>query len=286
MKVRHWAAALIREPLLQFMVLGVALFAIDRYALANADNPRRIVVDDAKYAEIAAAFEEAQGRAPSAEEAQDLILKWSQNEVLYREARQMGLDRGDDMIRQRLLLKLRNILFSNIVTEPPSEQDLEAWFEARRASYDRPPRFDFEQFEVSSDEASARALAAKLGSGPTPDEYADRVRRYYARPASNITSVLGEEAARHLMAEGDQRWAVVRSAEKWHLSRITRRYPAEPVSFAEARSRILTEYTEAAKRAELAKALEGIVEQYDIRVIRGQKPPEAEPPKSAALPAF
>lgn len=286
MRVRHWTAALIREPLLQFLLLALVLFGVDRYVLANADDPRRIVLDDEKYAELAAAFEAAQGRAPSAAEVQDLIIKWSQNEVLYREARQMGLDRGDDMIRQRLILKMRNILFSNVVTEPASEQELEAWFEGRRGNYDRPPRFDFEQFEVLGGEAPARALAAELGTSPAPEGAAGRLRRYYARPASNIASLFNEEDARQLVDGTESRWFAARSGEAWHLSRITRRYPSEPASFAEARSRILAEYTEAAKRAELAEALKGVVEQYDIRVELSQKPAEAAPPKSAALPAL
>jgi hypothetical protein len=284
MRSHRRAIAVFKEPLLQFLLLGLLLFGVDRIVQGKAVDPRRIVVDDAKYAEIAAQFEEAEGRAPRPEEVPDLIVKWSQNEVLYREARLMGLDQGDDMIRQRLLLKLRNILFSNIVTQPPPDAELQAWFEARREQYDRAARVDFEQFLLPGgiDAARGDALAQAIGSGPAPAEHEAAVRRYYERPESNVFELFGAAEGQRLVAGADGTWQLLRSSQGLHLARVTRRYPLEPARFEEIRPRVAAEFREAQKRVELAAALKEIVDRYDIRVERRRTPDAAEPAASAA----
>lgn len=102
-----------KQPLIQFLLLGALIFAIDRAVIGNEEDLRSILIDDAKYAEIAGIFQDNQDRTPNAQEMSALTIKWAQNEVLYREARMMGLDKGDEMIRQRLILKLRNVLFNH-----------------------------------------------------------------------------------------------------------------------------------------------------------------------------
>jgi hypothetical protein len=138
----------------------------------------------------------------------------------------MGLDKGDDMIRQRLILKLRNVLFNRVVTQAPIEEVLRAWFEDNRAKYDKPEAFDFEQSPVSGPnaEAQARALAAEQGSAEPPDEWQSKRRRYSKRPLSNLVDAFGQEDAARLLQGQDNEWVPVSSRTGWHLSRITARY--------------------------------------------------------------
>jgi len=150
--------AALSQPLIQFLFLGAVIFAVDRGVNAGKEDPRSILIDDAKYAAIAGIFQDNQGRAPSEQEMAALTIQWAQNEVLYREGRLMGLGEGDEMIRQRLILKLRNVLFNRVVTEAPTEEVLRAWFEDNRAKYDRPETFDIEQFQVGDSNAKEEAF--------------------------------------------------------------------------------------------------------------------------------
>ena len=263
-----------KEPLFQFLLLGGLLFLADRYVVSKQDNPRSILVDQARRTELAAIFEEGQGRAPSPKEMQELIVKWTQNEVLYREALQMKLDQGDDMIRQRLILKIRNVLFNNIVTQAPRDEQLRQWFEQRRNDYDQPETFDVEQFQITKahDAEAAEAVARALGSGDVPEEQLDQVRHYERRPPSNLSFLFGEEGASRLAGAEVGQWLVVRSEQGWHAARVTARHPAEPADFDKVRNRILREWRDASKKADLSGALRDIVEQYDIRVVGDDRP--------------
>lgn len=266
----------IREPLLQFFVLGALLFAVNRYAVGREDNPRRIVIDAERREELASIFQEGQGRRPSPEELQDLIVQWTQNEVLYREARQMRLDEGDDMIRQRLILKMRNVLFSNIVTDAPPVDELRAWFEAHRDRYDAPETFDVEQFRIpEADGETAGKVATELGSDPVSERYRSELRRYERRPRKNLDVLFGEQGTSKLIGTPQGSWVTIQTKQDWHLGRITHRYAAVPAEFEKVRGRVFSEWKDAARKADLSGALKEIVDQYDIRVVAGPEPTPA-----------
>jgi peptidyl-prolyl cis-trans isomerase C len=86
------------EPLLHFLVIGAALFAA--YAALNRSSSgqkeeRRIVLTEDDLSQITIAIL-AQGRpAPTIEQMRNLIEAKIREEVLYREALAMGLDKGD-----------------------------------------------------------------------------------------------------------------------------------------------------------------------------------------------
>ena len=86
------ARAILREPLLHFIVLGAALFALDYLMIRDAEDPSVIAVGSEVDTEAARIFEASRGRAPNAEERAALRQVWLDNEVLYREGLAMRLD--------------------------------------------------------------------------------------------------------------------------------------------------------------------------------------------------
>jgi hypothetical protein len=259
---------LLRQPLVQFLVIGALVFAADWYVNGRQDDPRRILIDDARYAEIAGIFLDNRGREPSDAEMNDLVVTWAQNEVLYREARLMGLDDGDEMIRQRLILKLRNVLFNRLVADAPDEDALRAWFETNRARYDIPESFDFEQFRVGGEDArvAAEALAAELGTGAAGPAWQDAVREYARRPAGNLAVIFGEDDTARLTAAAVGEWVAVSSPAGWHLARVTQRLEGRAADFDAIRGQVGEDWKAATQEQQLARVLRDIADDYDIRI--------------------
>lgn len=259
---------LLKQPLVQFLLLGSLIFALDFYVAGRQDDPRRILINDARYAEIAGIYRDNQGRDPTEQEMSDLVVTWAQNEVLYREARLMGLDKGDEMIRQRLVLKLRNVLFNQLTAPDADRETLLAWFEENRDRYDRPATYDFAQFKVGGLEAAdtAAELAASIGDGAPGATWQNRVREYEKRPEANLAFVFGEQAAAQLVADTSGRWHAVSSPAGWHLARVTARYAGEPADFEAIRTRVGEDYKSQHSKVQLAEALHGIASRYDVRV--------------------
>lgn len=259
---------LFKQPLFQFLVLGSLIFAIDYWVVGRGDDPRQILIDDNRYAEIAGIYRDNQGSDPSEAEMSDLVISWAQNEVLYREAMLMGLDKGDEMIRQRLILKLRNVLFNRLSAPSVTEAELMAWFEKNRVRYDQPTSYDFVQFKVGGPEATetAEQLSRRLGTDEPGSEWQDQIRHYESRPTKNLELIFGVEDAAALIADQSDHWHAVSSPAGWHLARITKRIPGEKADFTAIRSQVGEDWKTEASQIELANALKGIADRYDIRV--------------------
>ena len=261
-------SAIARQPLFQFLLLGLALFFLDRWMLEREDDPRRIIIDDAQYAELAGVFRDNQGREPTEAEMADIALKWAQNEVLYREARLMGLDKGDEMIRSRLILKLRNVFFNRVEDPIPEDGELEAWFEANRSRYDLPEMYDWEQVYLGEDLTAEQAAEAVAAFSPdtVPEAYSTVVRRYPRRPFINFETLFGEDDATQLIESTQGVWLAADSPKGWHAARITASYAAKPAEFARFKTRVQREWQKETVDSELRSAMAAMASGYDIRV--------------------
>jgi hypothetical protein len=98
-----------REPLLHFLLIGVAFFALYRWlnpTSLNTDTSRRIELtnDDIRQLEISWAAQWQ--RPPTPDEMHNLVEDKVREEVLYREGLALGLDRGDTIVKRRLAQKM------------------------------------------------------------------------------------------------------------------------------------------------------------------------------------
>jgi hypothetical protein len=138
---------LLREPLLHFLLLGITLFGV--YALVRDRAPDRtgqIVVTQSQIEQLVIGFTRTWQRPPTAEELAGLVEDRIREEVLYREAMSMGLDRDDTIVRRRLRQKLE-FLIPDLAAQiaPPTERELEAYLQQHADKYRGAPTVSFEQ---------------------------------------------------------------------------------------------------------------------------------------------
>ncbi len=120
--LRRW----LQEPLLHFLAVALLFFAIDHIVEPPAEAAQVIVIDDAVVGLLREQLSLAWGRAPSEAELEQQITQWISDEVLYREARSLGLDQGDEMLRARLIAKMRSLIYNSIVAPDPAPAEREA----------------------------------------------------------------------------------------------------------------------------------------------------------------
>ncbi len=114
---------LLREPLLQFLVLGAVLFGLfSIVGKKEADAPAKILISTARVANLADTFTRTWRRPPTEQELQDLVENYIRDEVFYREGKAAGLDRDDVVIRRRVRQKMEFIAEDMVGTEPTEEQ--------------------------------------------------------------------------------------------------------------------------------------------------------------------
>jgi hypothetical protein len=129
-KLRRW-------PAVHFVLLGAALFFLQTRVLgpargrAPAPNRKPIVVSAKRIAQIRSDYQRQTGRAPSSEVVRALIDDWVTDELLYREALAIGLDRGDRSIKWRLAQKMR------FISDHPDDTPDDLYREALKIGLDR-----------------------------------------------------------------------------------------------------------------------------------------------------
>jgi PPIC-type PPIASE domain len=140
----------LREPLVHFLLLGAVLFATHSMLVKRTGNePDKIVVSQFRIDHLSEGFARTWLRAPTAEELEGLIRDYIREEVYYREAMAMGLDRDDTIIRRRLQQKLE-FLSENITDfTPPTDEELGAFLQNHPDQFRSQRRFSFHQVYLS-----------------------------------------------------------------------------------------------------------------------------------------
>ena len=145
----------LREPLFHFLVLGAGLFTV--YSMVNGSQHApvdRILVDEIQVMRLADQFQRTWVRPPIRSELQDLVEDSVKEEILYREARALGLDQDDLVIRRRLRQKIEFINVDLTELPAPTEAQLQAYFDVNQDRFHRPERFSFQQVYLNPYESS------------------------------------------------------------------------------------------------------------------------------------
>ena len=141
-----WLRGLLREPLLHFLVLGLALFLLyNAISGSRGGGDRRIVVNDATVATIVRLHQSTWKRTPTPAELKGLIDAHVRDEVLFREGAAMGLDRDDAVIRRRVQQKLVVIAEESDARAAPTDAELQAYLGKHADRYARPAIVGFDQ---------------------------------------------------------------------------------------------------------------------------------------------
>lgn len=259
------------EPLVQFLIIGAVIFLIDSVITDNSkDDSKIIIINDTQLRELTSIFVEGQGREPSPLEIDNLIITWTQNEVLFREAKKMGLDQGDEMIRSRLVLKMQNVLFNSVSVDVPPDAQLKQWFEEYKENYDIPAKYTVEQFYFAADNLdsinAAKILKTAIGSADAPAEYQGELRRYLNRPKVSFKSLFNDEGLQELLKANINQWQVVSSEKGLHLARVTAVEPAKQADFNSIKRQVIKDWKRYSKDLQLMQQTTEIASRYFIEI--------------------
>src|SRR4029077_3891703 len=161
---------LIREPLFHFLLLGAVIFLLaGRVRSGSIGSGDKIVVTQSGIESMVVAFSRTWMRPPTQEELRGLVDDFVREEVLYREARAMGLDQDDVIVRRRMRQKFEFLAEDLATHHSPTDQELKAYLQQHLDRFHQEPSFSFEHIFLSrekhgaSTEAEAKALLAELG---------------------------------------------------------------------------------------------------------------------------
>lgn len=165
---------LLREPLLHFLLIGSALFLFYNLQNEGLVENNRIVISKAEIDRLIAVWEKKRQRLPTKNELQGMIEQQIREEVMYREALAMGLDKNDGVVRRRLAQKVEFISADLATLAKPTEIELADYLETNSKIFELPTRIDFVQIYINPEKHTENI-----------QDYAKRLLIELAQPALN-----------------------------------------------------------------------------------------------------
>jgi hypothetical protein len=281
----------LREPIFHFLAVGSILFVlltwwtVDLEEEAADDSTRIFVERDALLAfvqsrtkivdESAAlrAFEELEPEA-----RQEWVDLYVREEVLVREARALGLDRKDELIRRRLAQKIEFLTLGLLESELQiDDSEMENLYLERSADYRIPTSLTFTHVFVR-EKSGARARAESLLVTLNQDRVSfrdaiglgDRFlynRNYVDRTIDEVRSHFGDELTSVLESANpdDSVWiGPYASPHGWHLILLTGRRESQIPPLSEIADLLREDGLREKREAALDKAIETIVSKYRV----------------------
>lgn len=263
---------IIREPLVHFLAGALVIFAFF-WATGTGRDPAdyAIRIDETDIDRLTTDWARNFRRAPTQQELDGLIEQEVAEEIYYREALRLGLDKDDPVIRRRLFTKMRFIDSENAENVPPTDAILQQWMDEHPGKYALPPLYDFEQIylgQIGATQASARI--DQLNDGTQPAAFAQPLSL-----PSNVEDATIEEVSRQF---GDRFAAQLARLEpgKWagpiasgfgvHAVKITARQPGQKAVLDDVRQRVTNDWHASRQAAQKEKALARYREQYEITI--------------------
>jgi hypothetical protein len=274
--VRRW----LREPLLHFLLLGCGLFLLYGWVGGRArGDGENIAITQGQIAQLSAGFVRMYQRTPDQAELQGLIDEAIHEEIYYREAMKLGLDRDDTIVRRRLTQKLQFVSESVSPIPDPTDAELEAFLRDNPQRFQREVRYSLSQVFLDPEQRGARladdvqTLLARLqrfGSAPDASGDASLMPQSFEKaPAVELSRLFGDKFETALRAVPIGQWSgPVPSGYGVHLVLVRERDAAGTAAFADVRADVRRAWIEARQAEANAHYYAELRSRYRVTVAR------------------
>ena len=254
---------LLREPFLHFLIIGSLLFVLFRVVSGPAPVPvNTIVITPERVTQLASGFEAVRKRPPTDDELHILVDSFVREEVYYREALALGLERDDTVIRRRLQQKMEFLTDAGAELLQPQAGELEDYYQANVARFQEPPAIALTQVflgqKPAPDRIAEALVALRSGNETDPSSWGESTLLPPELRLSTRTEIDGMFGAGFfdgLMQMPVEYWdGPIQSGYGLHLVRIDERLPARIPLLDDVRDPIEREW-----RSEKMKELHQLV---------------------------
>lgn len=269
----------LKEPLLHFLLLGGLVFIVYDLLAGRGSAPDEIFISRGQQENLLNTFGRTWQRPPTPEEYRGLLQDYVRQEIASREARAMGLDEDDIVIRRRLRQKLELLAEDVAALAAPTDEQLQAYLERNADDFRVEPRLTLRQVYFSRDrrgEAAAQdaqELLQRIATdGPDGDfgplgDPLPLPERIEDLREGEITRMFGRVFVEGLQGIEPGRWAgPVESGFGLHLVFIESREAGRAPALAEVRDAVQREWLSERRREAVDGLYQRLAENYTIEI--------------------
>lgn len=258
--------------MVHFLLAGLAVFLFSAWRGEDVDpESRTITVTEAQVERLAAGWYQTWRRPPGPAEIDGLIRDFIREEIYYREARRLGLDQDDAVIRRRLRTKMEYLADAQVESARPDERTLQAWLDRHPARFAPDATISFDQIylgQVGSDTAAKVLSTLLAGADWQRQGRAISLAKSFENVASgDIERQFGAGFAKQVAAVSLGGWrGPLESGFGLHLVRVRQRQTPSKAKLADVRQAVENDWRAATFKQRRAKAYQALLDGYDIRI--------------------
>ena len=268
------------EPLLQFFILGLLLYVLVSFVQSKRERQsKEIVVDNERIGLLISNYKNQMGVLPTKEQLDAMIENYIHQEIAYREAKKMGLDNDDEIIRRRLSQKF-DFLKTDLKEIPlPTGQQLKDFYQNNPSLFQTDGTVNFSHIFFTADNsndsiAKERAFFVlqqlKNSAVQRAPEKGDKFVLQYdytEQTPLDIKQSFGDKPILDsLFSAPVHTWiGPVQSGYGWHLLYIVKRANASLIPLEANKDIVKAKYMETAKDEQNKKAFGQVEKSYIIK---------------------
>lgn len=270
---------ILAEPLIQFLFLGMLLYLINIYVQRQRESDDlEITVDNEKISQILINYKTQTGALPNKQQLDAIIENYIKEEISYREARKIGLDKDDEIIRRRLIQKYDFLQTDLAEVSSPTDEELLKFYQDNSGGFQKEATVNFSHIFFSTDNSSdsiakrkAQAVLEQLqntGIQHAPEK-GDRFPLQYDytdQTNLDIEQNFGKKPFFHNLFDIPvNEWAgPVQSGYGWHLVYVTKIEKASPIPFELVKDEVKIKYAETQKAEQNKKLFDQLRDKFVI----------------------
>jgi hypothetical protein len=274
--VRRW----LREPALQFLLIGTGLFLAYGWLHGRASFSRdTIVITEGRVEQLAAGFAGLHRRPPTREELDGMVQDAVREEILYREAMALHLDADDVIVRRHLAQKLQFVSEDTHPVPEPTQAQLRDFLAQHPQQFQAERGYSFTQVFLNPQrhgsqlQADAQRLLAALRTAPDDaalvkggdpfllDSHFERL------PAGETARLFGADFEKALRTIATGQWqGPVTSSLGTHLVLLRLRDEPGPPQLADIQAEVRRAWMNEQREFANARFYAELRRRYDVKV--------------------
>ena len=131
-----------KDPLVLFFIGGAGLFTMAEF-VDSEEISYQIDIREADLSRLNDQWAMQMRRPATEKELENLTEQLIKEEIYYREAKRLGLDQNDTIVRRRMVQKLTFLTEDIATTDMPDEETLIYYYDQNIEKYKQPKRYSY-----------------------------------------------------------------------------------------------------------------------------------------------
>ena len=260
-----------KQKLLIFFSIGLFIFVID--IVFNEDSPNKITIYESELDSLINTWITQVGREPTNEEIDGIIKQLIDEEMLYREALKLGLDKNDIIIKRRLAQKI-SFLKQESISSNPSEEEIKEYYSNHTDDYFVESTYTFSHIYFSEDnQAQSRSIKAlqSIQQGEEPSLFGDPFllgKNFSIKTSKELKRSFGDQFSDSIKDLDIKKWDGPISSEYGeHLIFLNSYTDSFLPELSQVRSIVVSDILAREQSQSTAKYLEELRKEYEIEIL-------------------